>query len=230
MFWKHNASKEVALLEPKETPDLMHHESARKEERLGRPQPVPELVQKHLVAELKMDPDVASALKAVLRRKSTSQEGPISIRVFDESEALAKKVNIENYISLDEHPDLIGYEGWFDPKSKRLGLVEKKRISSDTTIFTEAEILKKIEELSEPSSMVFFYMARGGSHGGPLGMGATVVELASNHAGEKKRKYSVYSADVIDMKPVGKGDKVFDSHKAKDIVDFIKRGHHKRMY
>jgi hypothetical protein len=229
MFWKHNASKEVSLLEPKETPDLMHHESARKEERLGRPQSVPEPVQKHMVAELKMDPGVASALKAALR-KSTSQEGPIGIRVFDESESLAKKVNIENYISLDEHPDLIAYEGWFDPKSKRVGLVEKKRISSDTTIFTEAEILKKIEELSEPGSMVFFYMARGGSHGGPLGMGATVVELASNHTGEKKRKYNVYSADVIDMKPVGKGESLFDSQKVKDIVDFIKRGHHKRMY
>jgi hypothetical protein len=229
MFWKHNESKGVNLLEPKEIPELIRQKSVKKEEKLRGPQAIPELVQKYLVAERKMNPDLANLLKAVMR-KSTSQEGPLNIRVFDESEALAKKVKVENYTSLDEHQDLIAYEGWVDLKSKRVGLEEKKRISSDTTIFTEAEILKKIEELIEPGSTAFFYMAQGGSHGGPLGMGAIVVELDSNYSGEKKRKYNLYSADVVDMKPVGKGNKLFDSHKPKDIADYIKRGHIKRMY
>ena len=229
MFWKHNESKGVDLLEPREVPSLMHQKSVKKEEKLRGPQAIPELVQKYLVAERKMDPDLAKLLKAVMR-KSTSQEGLLNIRVFDESEALAKKVKVENYTSLDEHQDLIGYEGWVDLESKRVGLEEKKRISADTTIFTEAEILKKIEDLGEPGSTVFFYMAQGGMNGGPLGMGATVVELDSNHSGEKKTKYNVYSADVVDMKPVGKGDKVFGSHKPKEIAHWIKNGHHKRMY
>jgi hypothetical protein len=205
------------------------HKESRKEEKLRGPQAIPEPVQKYLVAERKMDPDLAKLLKAVMR-KSTSQEGALNIRVFDESEALAKKVKVENYTSLDEHQDLIAYEGWVDLESKRVGLEEKKRISSDTTIFTEAEILKKIEELSEPGSTVFFYMARGGMHGGPLGMGAAVVELDTSYLGQKKRKYNVYFADVVDMKPVGKGNKLFDSHKPKDIARWIKEGHVKRMY
>jgi hypothetical protein len=202
---------------------------SKKEEKLRGPQAIPELVQKYLVAERKMDPDLAKLLKAVMR-KSTSQEGPLNVRVFDESEALAKKVRVENYTSLDEHQDLIAYEGWVDLESKRVGLEEKKRISSDTAIFTEAEILKKIEELSEPGSTVFFYLAMGNSHGGPLGMGAAVVELDPNYSGEKERKYTVYTADVVDMKPVGKGDKLFDSHKPKDIARWIKERHGKRMY
>jgi hypothetical protein len=229
MFWKHNESKGVNLLEPKEIPELARQKSVKKEEKLRGPQAIPELVQKYLVAEKQMDPDLANILKAVMR-KSANQEGPLNIRVFDESEALAKKVKIENYISLDEHQDLIAYEGWVDLESKRVGLEEKKRISSDTTIFTEAEILKKIEELGEPGSMAFFYMAQGGTNGGPLGMGATVVELDPNCSGERKRKYNVYSADVVDMKPVGKGNKVFDSNKPKDIARWIKNGHHKRTY
>lgn len=229
MFWKHNESKGVNLLEPKEVPELMRQKSVKKEEKLRGPQAIPELVQKYLVAERRMDPDLAKLLKAVMR-KSASQEGLLNIRVFDESEALAKKVKVENYTSLDEHQDLVGYEGWVDLESKRVGLEEKKQISADTTIFTEAEILKKIEELGEPGSTVFFYMAQGGTNGGPLGMGATVVELDPDHSGEKKRKYNVYSADVVDMKPVGKGNKVFDSNKPKDIARWIKNGHHKRTY
>jgi hypothetical protein len=207
----------------------MRQKSVKKEEKLRGPEAIPELVQRYLVAEWKMDPDLAKLLKAVMR-KSTSQEGPLNIRVFDESEALAKKVQVENYISLDGHQDLIAYEGWVDLKSKRVGLEEKKRISSDTTIFTEAEILKKIEEVSQPGSTVFFYMARGNTHGGPLGMGAAVVELDPNYSGEKERKYTVYTADVVDMKPVGKGDKLFDSHKPKDIARWIMERHGKRMY
>lgn len=205
------------------------HKESEKEEKLRGPQAIPELVQKYLVSERKMDPDLAKLLKAVMR-KSTSQEGQSNIRVFDESEALAKKVKVENYTSLDEHQDLIAYEGWVNLESQRVGLEEKKRISSDTTIFTEAEILKKIEELSEPGSMVFFYTARGAKHGGPLGMGAAVVELDPNYSGEKKRKYNVYTADVVDLKPVGKGDKLFDSHKPKEIARWIKGLHDKRMY
>jgi hypothetical protein len=205
------------------------HKESEKEEKLRGPQAIPELVQKYLVAERKMDPDLAKLLKAVMR-KSTSQEGQFNIRVFDESEALAKNVKVENYTSLDEHQYLIGYEGWVDLESERVGLEEKKRISSDTTIFTEAEILKKIEELSEPGSTVFFYTARGGRHGGPLGCGAAVVELDPNYSGQKKRKYNAYFADVVDMKPVGKGQKIFDSHKPKEIARWIKEGHGKRMY
>lgn len=61
-------------------------------------------------------------------------------------------------------------------------------------------------------------------------MGAAVIELNPNYPGKKQKKYIVYPADVIDMQPVGKGQKLFDSDKPKNIARWIKDAHHKRMY
>jgi hypothetical protein len=200
-----------------------------KKEKLPGPQAIPGLVQKHLVAEWKMDPDLVKLLKTVVR-KNPDAEKAFNIRIFDESEALAKKVQVDDYTSFDERPDLIIYEGQFDEGSKQVKLEEKKKVNWDTTIFTEAEIQQKIEALSEPGSTVFFYMARGSAIGGPLGMGASVVEFNPNYPGKKQKKYIVYPADVIDMQPVGKGQTFFDSDKPKQIAHWIKEAHHKRMY
>jgi len=203
--------------------------SSKEEDKLRGPGGIPELVQKHLVAERKMDPDLVKLLKALVRKSATG-ETEFNIRVFDESEALAKKVQVKDYTTLDEYPDLIIYDGQFDRGSKQVNLEEKKKINWDTTIFTQVEIQQKIEGLSEPGSTVFFYAAAGNKHGGPLGMGAAVVELNPNYPGKKQKKYIVYSADVIDMQPVDKGEKIFDSDKPKDIAHWVKDGHHKRMY
>ena len=200
-----------------------------KKEKLAGPQAIPGLVQKHLIAERKMDPVLVQLLKAVVL-KSATQETGLNIRVFDNSEALAKKVQVKDYTSLDERPDLIIYDGWFDEGSKQVKLEEKNRVNLDTTIFTEGEILQKIEALKEPGSTVFFYMATGAAHGGPLGMGAAVIELNPNYPGKKQKKYNVYSTDVVDMQPVDKGQKAFDQEKSKDIASWVKSSHHKRMY
>ncbi|MEI9478565.1 MAG: hypothetical protein WCO26_18630, partial [Deltaproteobacteria bacterium] len=139
-------------------------------------------------------------------------------------------LQVKDYTSLYECPDLIIYEGWFDEGAKQVKLEEKKKVNWDTPIFTQAEIQQKIEALKEPGNTVFFYTARGGRHGGPLGMGAAVIELNPNYPGKKQRKYIAYTADVIDMQPVGKGDKIFDSDKPKDIAHWIKGAHNKREY
>jgi hypothetical protein len=200
-----------------------------KKEKLSGPKEIPAIVQNHLVAEKKMAPDLVKLLKAVVR-KSLNGETVFNIRVFDESEGLAKKVQVKDYTSLDERPDLIIYEGWFDEGSKQVKLEEKKRVDYDTPIFTQPEVQQKIEALREPGDMVFFYMARGSVHGGPLGMGACVIELNPNYPGKKQKKYNIYVTDVIDMQPVGKGQKLFDSDKPKEIARWVKDGHHKRVY
>jgi hypothetical protein len=200
-----------------------------KKEKLPGPQAIPDPVQKCLVAEWKMDPDLVKLLKTVVR-KNPDAEKAFNIRIFDESEALAKKVQVDDYTSFDERPDLIIYEGQFDEGSMQVKLEEKKKVSWDTPIFTQATIQQKIEALSEPGSTVFFYMARGSTCGGPLGMGASIVELNPNYPGKKQKKYNMYRSDVVDMQPVGKGQKMFDSDKPKDIARWIKDCHHKRMY
>ena len=200
-----------------------------KKEKLSGPREIPGPVQNYLVAERKMDPDLVKLLMAVIRKSETG-EAPLNIRVFDNSEAMAKKVQVKDYASLDEHPDLMIYEGWFDERSKQVKLEEKKEVNWDTTIFIQAEIQQKIEALREPGYLVFFYMARGTVYGGPLGMGAAVIQLNPDHPGKKQKKYIIYVADVIDMKPVGKGQMLFSSDKPKDIAHWVKDGHEKRMY
>ena len=200
-----------------------------KKEKLSGPREIPGPVQNYLVAEIKMDPDLVKLLKALIRMGETG-EAPLNIRVFDNSEAQARQIEVKDYTSLNEHPDLIIYEGSFDEKSKQVKLEEKKKVAWDTPIFTQAEIQQKIEALREPGELLFFYMARGSSHGGPLGMGAGVIELNPNYPGKKQKKYNIYVADVIDMKPVDKGNKLFDTDKPKDIARWVKDSHHKRMY
>jgi hypothetical protein len=73
-------------------------------------------------------------------------------------------------------------------------------------------------------------MTAGSQHGGPLGMGAAVVELNPNYPGKKQKKYNVYTTDVVDMQPIGKGPKLFDSDKSKEIASWIKNSHRKRAY
>lgn len=199
------------------------------EVKLPRPKDITELVGRYMVVEKKMDPALVQLLKAVVRKSATG-ETAFDIRVFDESDALANKVQVKDYTSLDGHPDLVIYEGCFNEALKQVELQERKKVSWDITIFIEAEIRQKIEGLSEPGRTVFFYMARGGNHGGPLGMGAAVIELNPSYPGKKQKKYNVYTSDVVNMQPVGTGDKLFDSDKPKDIARWIKEGHHKRMY
>jgi len=185
-------------------------------------------VQNYLIAETKMDPDLVKLLRAAERKSTTG--ATFEIRVFDESEMKAKKVQVKDYSSLDERPDLIIYEGWFDEGTKQVKLEEKKKVNWDTPILTQAEIQQKIEALKEPGNTVFFYMTAGSQHGGPLGMGAAVVELNPNYPGKKQKKYNVYTTDVVDMQPIGKGPKLFDSDKSKEIASWIKNSHRKRAY
>jgi hypothetical protein len=202
--------------------------SANEEGKLSRPKEIPGPVQNYLVVERKMDPDLVKLLKAVERKGTTG--ATVTIRVFDESESMARKVVVDDYTSLDECPDLILYEGWFDEGAKQVNLEEKKKVNWDTPILSQAEIQEKIEALTELGNTVFFYATVGARHGGPLGMGAAVIELNPNYPGKKQKKYNLFTADVIDMQPVVVGDKAFDSDKPKDIASWVKNLHRKRIY
>jgi hypothetical protein len=202
--------------------------SAKEEGKLSGPKEIRGPVQNYLVAERRMDPALVKLLKAVERKGTTG--AMFNIRVFDDSEAMAKKVQVKDYTSLDECPDLIIYEGWFDEGAKQVSLEEKKKVNWDTPIFTQAEIQQKIEALKEPGNTAFFYATAGTKHGGPMGMGAAVIELNPNYPGKKQKKYNMYIDDVIDMQPVGKREKIFDSDKPKSIASWVKSSHGKRIY
>jgi len=99
------------------------NEERPKAEKLPRPKDIPELAGRYLVVEMGKDPDWVWKLKGAVRQRSKSKtEDSFDVRVFDEAQAAAKKVTVKDYTSLDEHPDLILYEGWFDKKSMKAEL------------------------------------------------------------------------------------------------------------
>lgn len=194
--------------------------------KLSRPGPIPQIVQKYLIEEKKMDPELPPLLKSIMLNEN---DGDNKIWIFDESDAVARKITVKDQTTINEHPELIIYEGSFNETAKKVSLEEKKATNIQTEILTEAEILSRIEALKEPGSTVFFYMARGPAHGGPLGMGAAVVELNPDFP-NKQKKYKIYCADVVDMEPIGKGTYLWDSNKPKDITKWMKESHRKRVY
>jgi len=230
MFWK--KKQMVAPATAVKPPETKAGKPLPEPEKPPGPQDIPELVGRHLVVQKKKDPDWVWRLKAVVR-KSPKGRKAFDVRVFDAA-AVSKKVKVKDYTSLDEHPDLILFEGWFDKESMTAELEEKKRekkvgleVSEEVIIFTEAEIWQKIVGLRKPGSTVFFYLAGSPSSGGPLGRGAAVVELNPNYPGKGQKRYIVYTDDVEGMKPTNKRRRMFDSDRSKEIARWIKERHYK---
>ncbi|MBI2853553.1 MAG: hypothetical protein HYX87_01355 [Chloroflexi bacterium] len=193
------------------------------------PGEIPAPVQHYLISEKKMDAELVPLLRSVV---GTDGEAGRRMRIFDQADALARQIDIKDYSSLDQHPELVLYEGWFDDRSnsKDVKLEQKRETVYNVPIFSESEIRQKIEALDKQNNKVSFYMAAGSRHGGPLGMGAAVIELNPEYPGKKQKKYNIYLADVVDMCPVGNGDKLFNSDKPKEIPSWVKNGHRKRQY
>jgi L-rhamnose mutarotase len=97
--------------------------SKEKEETLSKPKDIPEAVGRYLVGDLGKDPDWVWKLKSVVRRQEEKHR--YDVRIFDEIQAGAKQVRVRDYTTLDEHPDLILFEGWYDKKSSRAHMQEK---------------------------------------------------------------------------------------------------------
>jgi len=193
-------------------------------EKLPGPKGVPSLVGKYLIEKKEREPNWVWRLVAV-ERKSAKGEQAFDIRLFSGPEAVEKRIKVKDYTSLDAHPELIHYEGWYNKESKQVEL-EEKRVALKVTIFSQAEIRKKIEELSEPGSTVFFYLTASPASGGPLGRGAALVELNPKYPGPKQKKYCVYAVNVEGTELSSKRMKFFDSDNAKSISSYIKERHY----
>jgi hypothetical protein len=87
----------------------------------SRPKDLPEFVGRHLVVDLKMDPDWVWALKAVSRRREDDKNIK-DIKIFSPEAANAAGVHVRDYHSLDASPDLVLCEGWINTKTHQLKL------------------------------------------------------------------------------------------------------------
>ncbi|MFH1650584.1 MAG: hypothetical protein ABID87_00550 [Chloroflexota bacterium] len=197
--------------------------------KLRGPVQIPGPVGKYLTAQYKVDPEIVLLLRAVLQPHGETEK-VFSVRIFDESEVQALDITVADYKTLDQHPELVLYEGTYDDGKKQAQMTEKRKLSTDTRLFTEAEIQQKVEALNEPGSSVFFFQARGPAFGGPLGRGAAVVELNPGFAEKKGKKYIISTVNVVGIEPVSGKQRLFDSNKAKEVAQWVKEAHHKRTY
>ena len=99
--------------------------SENKESKLPRPKAIPDPVGRHLVVKLKKDPDWVWKLESVAMPRPETKSA-FSIRVFDTNQTSSKNVVVKDYHSLDAHPELILFEGWYDKVSMKVEIAAKE--------------------------------------------------------------------------------------------------------
>ena len=198
-----------------------------KVEKLPGPKRLPRMIETFLSDTYNMDPEIVKTLKMVMKHRP-EKENASDCRIFDPEEAEALNLKVTDYNFLNDHTDMILYDGWIDEGSKRVELSEKRKMDYDVPILTLQEIHQKIEALRDPGSTVFFYQARGPVAGGPLGRGAAIVELNPAPAKKKGKKYGVYTSNMFKAELVGERSKLWSSDKPMEIAKWIKNAHHKR--
>jgi len=91
-------------------------------EKLPKPTDMSPHVGQFLVVNLGKNPDWVWKLKTVARPQA--EKGRYDVRVFSDGTAGEKGVRVKDYTSLDGHPELILFEGWFDKKTNTVHLQE----------------------------------------------------------------------------------------------------------
>ena len=86
------------------------------QKKLPGPKDIPYPVGRHLVVDKGQDPDWVWALQGVVLPKE-GEKNVFYVRVFSANDASMKKIKVKDYHSLDEHPELILFQGWFDKKT-----------------------------------------------------------------------------------------------------------------
>jgi hypothetical protein len=200
----------------------------QKVHKLSGPRDVPQLVVKYLESNKVVDSGTLPFLKS-LSKSSESGNGRYDIRIFDPADAEARHINVHNYDTLTEKPELTIAEGWYDEATKSVELAVKKTFPV-VKLFTNEEIARQIEELKEPGSSVFFYTNAGTGSGGPLGKGAALIKNNIPVDGKKSKKYTVYGVNVIDMQPSPDGTKIFDTDKPVEIARWVADLHKPRLW
>ena len=92
-------------------------------EKLSKPKDIPEQIGMHLVAKMGKSPDWVWSLKAVVRIK-TEKNDVLEFRIFDPKKSA--KIVIKDFYSLDNHPELILFEGSINKKLRKLNIEERQ--------------------------------------------------------------------------------------------------------
>jgi hypothetical protein len=89
------------------------------------PKELPEAIGIYLVTHEKSDPDWTWSLKCVLRRHP-DKKSSYDFRVFNPIQREIEAICIKNYTSLDNHPELILFQGSFDKGTYKVELKKEE--------------------------------------------------------------------------------------------------------
>jgi len=81
---------------------------------------MPQAVGSYLVTNANMSPDLVWNLKTVTIPRS-DDGNVIDIRVYNNNETESKGVKVINYHSLDGHPALVIFDGWYNKGTHDVG-------------------------------------------------------------------------------------------------------------
>jgi hypothetical protein len=86
----------------------------------SNPKDIPQWAYMHLVTVLKVDPDHLLHLKCV---EQTNFNGDVLlnlIRIYDDGAMKGMAIEVKDFTSLDQYPELILYEGYKEKESERI--------------------------------------------------------------------------------------------------------------
>lgn len=94
--------------------------------KLSRPKTIPDPVGRFLVVKLGQNPDWVWNLKSVVKPRG-EEKNSFDVRVFDSAQQSSQGVTVKNYNSLDEHPELILFDGWFNKKTQEVHVENRQK-------------------------------------------------------------------------------------------------------
>ena len=90
-------------------------QAQQEEERLPGPRGIPGAVGSYMVVQMHKDPNWVWNLQGVVR--PTDKKKAFYCRVFDTSQTTSAGINVKDWTSLDGHPELVLWEGYFDKET-----------------------------------------------------------------------------------------------------------------
>ena len=98
----------------------MFWKTSDQETGLPGPKSMPQAVGSYLVTHESMSPDLVWHLKTVSIPRP-GDKNVFDIRVYASNEAESKGVKVINYHSLDNHPAVVMFDGWYNKETHAVG-------------------------------------------------------------------------------------------------------------
>ncbi len=98
--------------------------AATEAKKLPGPKELPPELGRYMVISMKLDPDWVWDLRSVACPKEGEAAGTYQIRLFKDYKVREAGLSVENYNSLDNHPELIAFEGWYVKGTKLIEITK----------------------------------------------------------------------------------------------------------